>query len=129
MGAILIGSLAIATQAHVVNVSPADVPKPPEVLAERARNLLAGVGPAHVEADRAFWFAFDVSRASPSGAPPSPDTTARGAGGTPVTFVYRQSPRYLVPANPARLVTDVDPPADVPGWRPSRSIHSDACAA
>jgi predicted Ser/Thr protein kinase len=115
LGAILVGTLAIATQAHVVNVAPSDVPKLPEVLAERARSILAEVEAAPVEADRAFWFAFDASLASPSGASPSAETTVSGAKRTKVTFVYRQSPRFLVPTNPFHLVTDADPPADVPG--------------
>ena len=115
LGAIVVGTLAIATQAHVMNVAPSDVPKPPEVLAERARNILAGVGADDVEMDSAFWFAFDASRASPSGASRSAEITANDDGRTKVTFVYRQSPRRLVPQNVFRLVTDVDPPSDVPG--------------
>ena len=34
-------------------------------------------------------------------------TTVRDDERTNITFVYRQGPRYLVPANSARLVTDV----------------------
>jgi Protein kinase domain len=115
LGAILIGALAIATQSHVVTVAPSDIPKPPEVLAERARNILASVGADDVEADSAFWFNFDASRASLSRAFPSTESTARGARQTTVTFVYRQSPRYLVPQNLFHFVTDVDPPSDIPG--------------
>jgi serine/threonine-protein kinase len=115
LGAILVGTMAIATQTHVVSVGPSDIPKPPEVLAERARNILARVGAAHIEADSAFWFAFDASRASPSGASPAAETTSPDAEQTNVTFVYRRSPRYLVPQNLFRLVTDADPPSDLPG--------------
>ena len=101
LGAVLVGTLAVATQAHVANVLPADVPKPPEVLAERARNILAAVGGGHDETDSASWFVFDESRDSRSG--------------TTVRFVYRQSPRTLIPRNLFRLATADDPPADVPG--------------
>jgi predicted Ser/Thr protein kinase len=114
LGAILVGTLATATQAHVVNVAPSDVPKPPEVLAERARNILAGIGADRVQ-DTAFWFAFDRSRASSSGASPAAQAMAPDGERSKVTFVYRQSPRYLVPHNPFRLVTDVDPPFNLPG--------------
>ena len=112
LGAIVAGTLAVATQAHVMNVAPADVPKPPEVLAERARNILASVGADGVKADSAFWFAVG---ASPSSDFPSPETTASEAERTKVTFLYRRSQRRLVPQNVFRLVTDVDPAADVPG--------------
>ena len=116
LGAILIGALAIATQAHVVTVAPSDIPKPPEVLAERARNILASVGADGVAGDSAFWFAVGASRASsPAGDSPPAGTTLPGAEGTKVTFVYRQSPRRLVPQNVFHLVTDDDPPSDIPG--------------
>ena len=95
LGAVLIGILAGATQAHVANVAPADVPKPPEVLAERARNILAAIGGGHDETDSASWFAFGPSRE--------------------VRFDYRLSPRPLVPRNLFHMVTEADPPADVPG--------------
>jgi len=101
LGVVLVGMLAVATQAHVANVAVADVPKPPEALAERARNILAAIRGGHDEADSASWFAFGAAR----------DSTAR----TEVTFVYRQSPRPLVARNLFHLVTEADPPADVPG--------------
>ena len=59
LGAILVGTLAVATQAHLATVAPSDVPKPPEVLAERARKILANVGAGDVGVDSAFWFTVD----------------------------------------------------------------------
>ena len=76
------------------------------MLAERARNILATAGAEDTRGDTEFWFALDPSRAS---------TSARGARRVPVKFVYRQSAQYLIPQNVFRLVTDVDPPTDVPG--------------
>jgi serine/threonine-protein kinase len=113
LGAVLVGSVAIATQAHVMTVVPSDIPKPPEVLAERARNILTGVGADDVEVDSVFWFDVDASRASPS-APAGPEG-APGVERPTIAFVYRRSPRYLVAQNLFRFVTDSDPPADLAG--------------
>jgi hypothetical protein len=113
LAAILVGTLAVASQAHVVTMAPSDIPKPPEVLAERARNILSGVGAGDVELDSAFWFDVDASRASSSAL--ATNSTAAGAKRPTVAFVYRRSPRYLVTQNLFHFVTDVDPPADLPG--------------
>jgi serine/threonine-protein kinase len=101
LGGVIIGTLAIATQSHFINVAPADVPKPPAVLAERARTILAGMGAGAANAvrDDASWF--DFGDASPSR--------------TKVTFVYRQSPAFMVPQNSLHFITATDPPSDVPG--------------
>ena len=92
---------------------PSDVPKSPEVLAERARNILAAAGYEDAPADSAFWF-----RPSSVGSPhPSryrPQVTGEDDP-FPIRFAYRQSPQYLVPQNPLHVVTDTDPPSDVPG--------------
>jgi serine/threonine-protein kinase len=118
LAGVLGGTLAIASQAYLLSVAPSDVPKPPEVLAERARNILATVGAGDTQRDSEFWFAPDPSRASLAGPPLSTAITAtstRDARGIPVKFVYRQSAQYLIPQNMFLFVTDVDPPADVPG--------------
>lgn len=107
-----IGILVVARQAEVVSIGPSDVPKPPEVLAQRARDILAGVGAGDVEVDSAFWFAAN---------PPRPRLSLTGATldrndeGTDVTFVFRRSPIYLVPQNLMHVVTAVDPPDNIPG--------------
>jgi hypothetical protein len=115
LGAILIGALAIADQAHVMNVSPSDVPKPPEALAERARNILSRSGVTATEMDSASWFAIERLLPASSRALPATAVAAADARPTDITFVYRQSPQRLVPRNASRLVTDTDPPADIPG--------------
>ena len=100
LGAIMIGTLAVASQAHVANVAPSDLPKPPEALAERARTILAAVGASDTEVDSAFWFAVD----------PEPNDRHRG-----LAFVFRRSPVHLVPQNQFHMVTADDPPANVLG--------------
>jgi hypothetical protein len=88
------GSIGIAAQAYRFNVAPSQVPKPPAVLAERARDILAQRGEAADPAvDRAFWW----SAAEPDG---------------DVRFWYRESTAALVPVNMFRVVTAIDPPSD-----------------
>ena len=101
LAGVLVGTLAIATQSHFINVAPADVPKPPAVLAERARTILIGLGASADDAvrDNASWF--DFGDMSPSR--------------SKVTFVYRQSPAYMVPQNSLHFITTADPPSDIPG--------------
>jgi hypothetical protein len=118
LAAVLVGTVVVASQAYVVSVAPWEVPKPPDVLAERARDVLALAGADETQADREFWFAPDPSRASLVGASLSTASAAssgRNAPRVPIKFVYRQSPQYLVPQNLLRVVTDSDPPANVPG--------------
>jgi serine/threonine-protein kinase len=116
LAAVLGGTVAIASQVPLLSVAPSDVPKPPDVLAERAREILARTGTDDAHVDREFWFVADPSRASLAGASvAAAAAAARGAGRIAVTFVYRQSPQYLVPQNLFRVVTDVDPPAVITG--------------
>jgi serine/threonine protein kinase len=91
--------LMLAAYPHLINFGPSVLPKPPAVLAERARAILAAAGHTAAPVDRAQWFAAGTSLA--------------GAGA--VRFFYRESPQPLVPANIFRVVSGADPPADVPG--------------
>jgi Protein kinase domain len=97
------GTLAVAALVDRVMGGKPIVPKPPEVLAERARDILAGVGHAGIRRDSEFWF------------DPEPDAATRGASTRRARFVYRESPYYLVPQNLFRKVTEIDPPPLVPG--------------
>jgi hypothetical protein len=92
LAAVMAGALGVATQGHVLNVAPSQVPKPPEVLAERARDVLAQLGPRAAVADRAFWWW----------------ETEAGK----ILFTYRESSRPLVPANLLHIVSIDDPPVD-----------------
>jgi serine/threonine-protein kinase len=112
---VLVGTLAIATQSHFINVAPADVPKPPAVLAQRARAILAGVGAGADEAsrDNASWFDFGDATSSLASNPAA--SSAPDDKRTKVRFVYRQSPAYMIPQNSLHFITGADPPSEVSG--------------
>jgi len=87
------GSLAIA-QAGGTSVLPSQLPKPPEVLAERARQILTDTARlAAPVADHAFWYWST-----------EPDPRVR--------FSYRDGSTLLIPANLFRLVSANDPAPD-----------------
>jgi hypothetical protein len=92
----LAGSVGIASRAHRINVAPFELPKPPAVLAERAREIAAARAPSTAPIDRAFWWW---------------DTEADNR----IQFTYRESPRLFVPANLFREVTAHDPPPESAG--------------
>ena len=98
LGASLSGSVAIASRTHVINVAPSELPKPPAVLAEHAREIAAArlPLPSTPAIDRSFWW------------------WAAERDGR-IQFTYRESPRLLVPANLFREVTAYDPPPDSAG--------------
>jgi hypothetical protein len=90
LAAILGGTAAIA-RANGFTVAPSHLPKPPEVLAERAREILAEAGQAAaLPTDRAFWW-----------------WTAEADDR--IRFTYRQSSTLLILANLFRVVTADDP--------------------
>jgi serine/threonine protein kinase len=90
LASIVLGALGVASQAHIYTVAPGQVPKPPEVLAERGREILAQRTSAPT-VDRAFWWS-------------APEGENR------VLFTYRESAVPLVPVNIFRVVTLNDPP-------------------
>jgi hypothetical protein len=96
---VIVGGLSVAWQAHVLTIPPSAVPKPPEVLVERSREILAKIGHDATALDSELWFT----------------AVANDPESISVRFVYRQSPRPLVPANLFRIVTETDPASDVPG--------------
>ena len=101
-GAIAVGTLAVAARVGVVTqTGPAHLPKPLEVLAERARNELTAIGHTAPVKDDEFWF-------EPVPAGSVADTPS-------IRFVYRQSPEYLISQNSLHVVIEHDPPADTPG--------------
>jgi hypothetical protein len=91
----LSGSVGIVSQAHLITVAPSELPRPPEILAERARELAASARSAQ-PVDRAFWWwATEIDNR--------------------IQFSYRESPRLLVPANLFREVSAYDPTPDPAG--------------
>jgi serine/threonine protein kinase len=93
LAAVVGGSIAIAA-VNGLTVAPAQLPKPPEVLAERAREILAETGNGTAPAtDHAFWW----------WAAEADDR---------IRFTYRESSALLIPANLFRVVTVDDPAHD-----------------
>jgi hypothetical protein len=90
----IIGGTAAIARADGFTVAPSQLLKPPEVLAERAREILAETGEATAPpTDRAFWWW-------------SAEADDR------IRFTYRQSSTLLIPANLFRIVTTDDPAHD-----------------
>jgi serine/threonine-protein kinase len=91
---------------------PSVLPKPPEVLVQRARDVLARLGHAEGALDAVWSFEWDqayLDYVAGARAPvPSDDVTA-------LHFFYRQSPRKLIAANRDGMVLRNDPPADMSG--------------
>jgi len=89
--------------------------KPPEVLAERAREIIASLGYDNRLLDQASGFDFDDSfphHLQTSGYQQA--NLARSGQPLTIYFWYRQAPRYLVPAK-SIMVTPDDPALDVTG--------------
>ena len=99
LAAAIIGAAGVASQGHVLTIPPSALPKSPQVLVEHSREVLVRIGDNSSPVDSEAWFAAVANDTAP----------------TAVRFVYRQSPRPLVPANLFRIVNETDPPADVPG--------------
>jgi hypothetical protein len=107
-GAITIVLFGVAARSGTVTqLQPSLLPKPPEVLAERAREILAIARYPGSRGDSEFWFSVELSSDASS---PAPNARVRR-----VRFTYRQSPSYLIPQGVSRIVTDADPAPNVPG--------------
>ncbi len=95
------------------------LPKPPEALVIRARELVAALGYREPPADSAdrFWWDSPLVQAAinrPEGGTQDWDRLG-AARPAPLYFYYRQSPRLMVPTNQEGLVYPEDPPLDVSG--------------
>ena len=101
VAAIVGGTVALASRVNLITLSPTDIPKPPEVLAERARVILANTTHDVAAVDSEFWYS---SQSIPANAGPNDAPL-------PLRFVYRQGPKYLLPLNLFHIVSDDDPPA------------------
>ena len=96
----------VVAKGEVLTFAVSDLPKPPEVLAERSAEILARVG--HEPAvDREFWYQIVPDSAAPAS----------------VRFIYRQSPRSLLPQNLLHFVTASIRPPMCTEWRRSSSIR------
>ena len=107
--------LALTRWGTDLGLSP--LPKPPDALEERAREIARRLGWTDPPTDSARRFVRDyeyLSHLANTGKP----GWARGLAGAwwkPAYFEYRQSPRPLVPANFEARVRGADPPLDVTG--------------
>ncbi|HEU0106769.1 MAG TPA: serine/threonine-protein kinase, partial [Vicinamibacteria bacterium] len=94
------------------------LPKTPEVMADRAREVLGRLAPDRMMADEAYSFEWDVAYLGDVGAHDrSPDRWQKLATKPfpPLYFYYRQSPRKLIAANRDGMVRADDPPVDMSG--------------
>ena len=106
LAAVLLGIATSALLARYANVLGAiQGGKSPEVLAERAREMIARIGYNENAADSAWWFEANredlpsIRRGSPDG----------------MHFIYRQSPQPMIPQNTFTLIDRNDPAAKLPG--------------
>jgi tRNA A-37 threonylcarbamoyl transferase component Bud32 len=107
-GAVIVGILVGAAGiGDVTQVRSSLLPKPPEVLAERAREILAMANHDGGRVDHAYWFAANLPASNSSTTPNASIRTFR--------FVYRQSPLFLIPQNLFRVVRETDPSVNIPG--------------
>jgi serine/threonine-protein kinase len=92
-------------------------PKSPEILVERAREVLVGLGLDAPRADSAFAYDVDYDYFHQVYQERSSDRwdRARKSALSLIFFFYRQSPKVLVAANRNAVVDRTDPPSDVPG--------------
>ena len=89
--------------------------KPPEVLAERAREIIASVGYSETPVSQAFGFDFDGSFVNHLRTEGYSSWQLMQSGQPAVIyFWHRQAPRYLIPETSA-LVLPSDPPLTVAG--------------
>jgi serine/threonine-protein kinase len=120
-------SLAIVVGGFVLSAYLADrtgllqsalLPKPPEVLVERARDVLARLGAGDAAVDSAFSFDWDqahIDHVARNDTAPDRWERLRRAPLSPFFFFYRQSPSRLIATNRDGMVLRDDPPLDVAG--------------
>jgi serine/threonine-protein kinase len=100
---------AVLVTSKANDLAMPQVDNSPEVLAQRARDLLARIGYSERPTDRAYGFALlDDS--------PNDGVTVRQPAPAPrLYFWYRESPRFLETLNADGVVSLSDPPRVVPG--------------
>src|SRR5262249_24534730 len=90
--------------------------KPPDALAERARQVVTRMGYTEPPVDSEYWFTNpQTPREMASKRSALYDAPSRAPRASGLFFVYRQSPTVLVPENALGVIQYREPPADVPG--------------
>jgi serine/threonine-protein kinase len=122
LAVIFLGIVVVMSQAGTTQlVRQAPLEKSPDVLVERAREILTRAGYPEPPQDEAF--AFGSSRGQLDHLAGRDSSPARWTGlateePSALRFGYRQSPRFLVPLNPlASKPSGRDPPSVVPGMK------------
>jgi serine/threonine-protein kinase len=119
LGWVLAGLVLIAFLTDRTSLlSRARFPKPPEALAERAKELLARVGYPQQPVDDAYTFDWDAAHLqyiARNDAAADRWERLRTAQPGPAFFMYRQSPRRLIASNRDGVVVRDDPPMEVSG--------------
>jgi serine/threonine-protein kinase len=110
--------LAIVLAQKSVLLGSPGFQKSPDVLAERAREIIKSTGYTESPKDSAYWFEADEEliqwlQTEPSKNLPQPQV--RELEKQLVRFRYRQSPHRLVPRGNQGFIQEDNPPFDVPG--------------
>jgi hypothetical protein len=112
----LAGVGLLAGRIYLANLVP--LPKPPEVLVADARAILEDLGYTHPQIDTAYGFNPSSSWERwvlTSDRSPRRWDHARTIRPAPISFWYRESPRYLVPLDYAGTLSAGNPPLAVSG--------------
>ncbi len=121
LAASLIGMmLAVFLASHVTLINRVPLPRPPEVLASRAEDIIRSLGYTAEPTDRVYGFSENkplLDFIEQLDVDDSLQRWDRLKSGQPaaVHFWYRQSPHWLVPTSRAQRATLADPPPSVPG--------------
>jgi hypothetical protein len=132
LAVVVAGMAALAVLFPQLERTPLD--HSPDVLAQKARDLIHGFGYTGKPADFAFWFECDIDFREYGARKETKQlylAQLAAAQPAPVRFIYRQSPRLLIPYNADALIHRFDPPPN-PGMvrveldGPGRLLYFDA---
>ena len=107
----VIASMLLSSESGILRMTP--FPYSQEILAQKARDIAAGLGYTDPPTDAAYNFDYDTDYYSWARMNLKPEQLrARVAQGQPplIFFAYRQSPQYLSAKDPSGDITDDDPP-------------------
>jgi hypothetical protein len=116
--------LLLSKWANPLRLTPFE--NPPEVLAQKARDLIVRAGYADPPADRAWHFRYFtdfLQYAERSENREDYRTQIVHGEPSPLLFWYRQSPQYLAPYNGDANVSQTDPPNTLLSGRVSVRLH------
>ncbi|HEV8254692.1 MAG TPA: serine/threonine-protein kinase, partial [Vicinamibacteria bacterium] len=119
LAATLAGMAIVATMAsRTMLVRKVPLPKPPEVLKERARDIAARLGYTEPAVDTAGLFAWDddyIRYVAQRDRSPNRWDRLATARPAPISFHYRESPRHMLAENDEHRALTEDPPLTLPG--------------